>query len=93
MVKYYKDEYKDGTCTQHTIIDLDEYTLLTNDIGLRCIGASVCYMDCDSVTVSKDGFTYSTYTVDTPKRHRQVMAIYDGNTNRVLFKVYSETLK
>ena len=93
MTKYYKEVYKNGSLDTRNEIDQNEYLSLVHDIGLTAVGGEVGFMCDDSVTIKKDGIVYTHYIVDTVKRYRKVMAIYEESTEKIVCKIYSELFK
>lgn len=93
MKTFHRADYSNGVRNSVQVIAEEEYLELSNSIGLMAIGGSVCYMDADSVSISKEGFVYGHYTVNTPKRFRQVVTVHDATTNKLIFKLYSNEFK
>lgn len=93
MVTKYYQQFIDGvTITQE--LSKETYEMLLNEYNKVIIGGEVVQWDSDAYTVrGTDGFYYSQYKVDTPRRHRNVFAIAihrNGNFD-IIEKIFSET--
>ena len=94
MVKYYQTFIDGVTVSQE--LSKETYDMLLNEYNKVIIGGEVIQWDKDAYTVrGTDGFYYSQYKVDTPKRYREVFSISlhrSGNLETVE-KIYLEQIK
>ena len=94
-MKYYKKLFTDGVCTYTQELTQDSYIKQLTEQVQQFNDSKVVFMDNDSITVQKGLYILTRYTVDTPKRHKEVTSVYVGtiDNNHILIKFYTEELK